>query len=308
MTTNEIIFEVLQSTGLNWNVNKETLTTESGIVVPNKFATVRSDNSGVLGIVGDRYEILQNSDMAHTIYEAGAEVFDKDLNVSHPWNNAQTLGGFGNFGGGSLRSGEKVFLQLQLPEAYIGKSGVKRFITITNSHDGSSSLGFGTTNQVVCCENTFAMAHKTLSKIRHTASMQERVDESVDNIRKMLGFEEKQMEIFNEASNRSFDRQHIQDIVKAVFGKDINSKQKEIATRTQNQMLVLSNDISTSIDEQGETLWALFNGVTRYTNHSRVSRDKDYSLMFGADARINEQAYRTMLGWLKVDEKDLITV
>lgn len=305
METNQIIFEVLQATGLNWTVEKEPLQTQSGITVPDKYGCVRSDNRTVIGVVGNRFEFLQNKDMAHTIYEAGSEVFDKDLNLSHPWNNASTLGNFGNIGGGSLKRGASVFLQLELPSVYIGKSDINRFITITNSHDGSGSLGFGTTNQVVCCENTFAMAHRQLSKIRHTASIQQRVDEAADNIRKMLGFEEKQMEIFAEASTRAFDRKHIQDIVKAVFGKDINSKQKEIATRTQNQMLVLADDINKSIDEQGETLWALFNGVTRYTNHSRVSKDKDYSLMFGADAKMNERAYNTMLSWLN---EELVTV
>jgi hypothetical protein len=201
-------------------------------------------------------------------------------------------------GGGSLKGGSRVYVQLELPELYIGKSGIRRYITLTNAHDGSMSLGFGTSNQVICCANTFAIANKDISKIRHTASMQQKVDEAIKSLRNVLQFEDKQMAVFEKASTRAFEKRHIIDIVNAVFGDTMKKSEKDTSSRTKNQMTALSNDINTSIDEQGETLWALFNAVTRYTNHSSNSRDKDFSLMFGNDAAINERAYNTMTKWL----------
>lgn len=306
ITKEEVIFEVLQATGLNWTVKKERLTTENGLILPDIYAVIRSDNRDYLGTVGDRYEFLQNHEMIEIAYESGKEVFDSELELVHPWNNAQTLGSFGNMGGGSLKNGSRVFIQLELPELNIGRSGVKRFITVTNSHDGSSSLGFGTSNQVICCQNTFNIANKDVSKFRHTASMQQRIDEAVNSLRKVLQFEDKQMEVFEKAANRSFDKSHIQDIVKSVFGKSLETKKGDVSTRTQNNLAQLASDISTSINEQGETLWALFNGVTRYTNHSTNAKDKDFSLMFGTDSDVNQRAFETMLGWLK--ESELVTV
>jgi hypothetical protein len=298
LSREEIIFEVLTATGLNWNVRKEKLTTESGIILPDAFASTRSDNNGYLGVVGDRYEIMQNSELVSIAYDSGKEVFSTDLQLTHPWNNSETLGSFGNMGGGSLKGGSRVYVQLELPELYIGKSGIRRYITLTNAHDGTMSLGFGTSNQVICCANTFAIANKDISKIRHTASMQQKVDEAIKSLRNVLQFEDKQMEMFEMASGRAFEKKHIIDIVNAVFGDTMKKSAVDTSSRTKNQMAALSNDINTSIDEQGETLWALFNAVTRYTNHSSSSRDKDYSLMFGNDAAINERAYKVMLGWL----------
>jgi hypothetical protein len=298
LSREEIIFEVLQATGLNWNVRKEKLTTESGIILPDAFASTRSDNNGYLGVVGDRYEIMQNSELVSIAYDSGKEVFSTDLQLTHPWNNSETLGSFGNMGGGSLKGGSRVYVQLELPELYIGKSGIRRYITLTNAHDGTMSLGFGTSNKVICCANTFAIANKDISKIRHTASMQQKVDEAIKSLRNVLQFEDKQMEVFEIASGRAFEKKHIIDIVNAVFGDTMKKSAVDTSSRTKNQMAALSNDINTSIDEQGETLWALFNAVTRYTNHSSSSRDKDYSLMFGNDAAINERAYKVMLGWL----------
>jgi hypothetical protein len=298
-TREEIIFEVLQATGLNWSVQKHNLITEGGIIVPDNYASVRSDNNAFLGIVGERYEHLQNSDMVSIAYDSGREVFNSDLNLKHPWNNSETLGSFGNMGGGSLRGGSRVFVQMELPTIKIGKSGVNRYITLTNSHDGSMALGFGTSNQVICCQNTFNIANKDVSKIRHTASMQQRIDEAVQSLRRVLEFEDKQMEVFETASTRQFDRKHIADIVQSVFGKSVETGKDEASTRLKNQMGAFANDINKSIDEQGETLWALFNAVTRYTNHTTKNKDKDYALMFGNEAQINQKAYETMLGWLK---------
>ena len=302
MTTNDVVFEVLENTGLNWTLSKETIQTESGIVVPNKYAVVRSDNQKALGVVGNKYEFMQNHEMAHTIIDAGEGVFNKGAEFKHPWDNSESLGSFGNVGGGSLRGGKAVFLQLELPEKYIGKSDILRYITATNFHDGTGSLGFGTSNQVVCCENTFAMAHKTLSKFRHTASMQQRVDDAMINISNMLKEDEMQMEVFEAAANKAFDKHHVQDIVMSVFGLDVNQAKGDVSTRKINQASMLAKDIQTSIEEQGETLWALFNGVTRYTNHTTNSKDKDFGLMFGTEAKTNERAYKTMLGWLNMAE------
>jgi hypothetical protein len=298
LSKEEIIFEVLSATGLNWTVKKEQVQTESGLILPDIYASMRSDNGGYLGTVGERYEYLQNHELVSVAYEAGKEVFSTDLELKHPWNNSESLGSFGNMGGGSLKGGSRVFVQLELPQLYIGKSGINRYITLTNSHDGTMSLGFGTSNQVICCQNTFNIANRDVSKIRHTASMQQRIDEAVQSLRNVLNFEDKQMEVFELASNRRFDRQHIAEIVRTVFGKSIESKQDEASTRTKNQMAAFANDISKSIDEQGETLWALFNAVTRYTNHTTRSKDKDFSLMFGKEAEINQRAYEQMVKWL----------
>lgn len=293
----EIIFEVLQATGLNWKARKESLTTESGLILPDIYGVTRSDNGGYIGHVGDRYEFLQNHELVEICYESGKEVFDAGLQLKHPWNNAESLGSYGNMGGGSLKGGSRVFVQMELPELTIGKSGVNRYITVTNAHDGSISLGFGTSNQVICCQNTFNIANKDVSKIRHTASMQQRIDEAVKALRSVLQFEDKQMEVYEIAANRRYDKKHIEDIVQAVFGK-VELKGNNVSTRTKNQLAQFASDIHQSVNEQGETLWALFNGVTRYTNHSTTTKDKDFSLMFGSDAQANQRAFETMLGWI----------
>tara|TARA_R110002153_G_scaffold175925_2_gene329173 strand:+ start:530 stop:1441 length:912 start_codon:yes stop_codon:yes gene_type:complete len=301
MNNNEIVFETLEATGLNWTASKQELYTAKGIVVPDKFAVERSDNNTILGVVGNRYEFLQNKEAAHMIVESANGSFNPQANFHHPWDNASSLGSFGNIGGGSIGDGSGIFLQLELPSKYIGKSDVLRYITLTNKHDGSGSVGYGSTNQTVCCENTFAMANRFLSKFRHSASLQQRLDEAMRLFQQAMNYENSQLEVFENAANTRLEKNHIQDIVMSVFKVDVNKTRSDVSTRTQNNMKQFSNDIETSINEQGETLWALFNAVTRYTNHSTNRKDKTESLLFGTDAAISSKAYNTMLGWLNLE-------
>ena len=296
ISNEEVIFETLEATGLNWTVKKQPLFTPEGIEAPGVYGAIRNDNNAYIGTVGDRYQFVQNHELVNMAYSAGKEVFSTETDLTHPWNNAETLGNFGNLGGGSLRGGGLVFIQLLLPDAYVGKSEIKRYITLTNSHDGSTSLGFGTTNQVVCCQNTFNIANRELTKFRHTESIQERINEAIVNIRRMMKFEEQQMEVFEAASARSFDKKHVQEMVLSVFGEQI--LKPDVSTVTKNKINQLANDMNKSIDEQGETMWALFNGVTRYANHSTNTKDKEHSLMFGSDAEISQRAFETMMKWV----------
>ena len=301
MNNNEIVFETLEATGLNWTASKKELCSAKGTLVPNKYAVERSDNDEVLGVVGNRYEFLQNKDAAHMLVESANGDFNPNADFHHPWNNASSLGSYGNIGGGSINNGAGIFLQLELPSKYIGKSDISRYITLLNKHDGSGSLGYGNTSQVVCCENTFTMANKFLSKFRHSASLQQRLDEAMKLFQQAINYENNQIEVFDNAANVRLEKNHIQDIVMSVFKVDVNKTRADVSTRTQNNMKQFSNDINTSINEQGETLWALFNAVTRYTNHSTNRKDKVESLLFGADAEISARAYKTMLGWLNLE-------
>jgi hypothetical protein len=145
------------------------------------------------------------------------------------------------------------------------------------------------------------MANRFLSKFRHSASLQQRLDEAMRLFQQAMNYENSQLEVFENAANTRFEKNHIQDIVMSVFKVDVNKTRLDVSTRTQNNMKQFSNDIETSINEQGETLWALFNAVTRYTNHSTNRKDKTESLLFGTDAAISSKAYNTMLGWLNLE-------
>lgn len=54
--------QFMVTAGLDWSVSKETMTTDSGIVVPGKKALVRSNDGKVLDVVGSNWNPVQNAE------------------------------------------------------------------------------------------------------------------------------------------------------------------------------------------------------------------------------------------------------
>ena len=54
--------DALHYAGLDWMVEQTTVYMENGIVIPNYKANVRSTDKSCLGIVTDRYKIVQNTE------------------------------------------------------------------------------------------------------------------------------------------------------------------------------------------------------------------------------------------------------
>ena len=48
--------------GLDWSVNQRDVFTGSGTLIPGYKANVRSTDEAILGIVSDRYKVVQNED------------------------------------------------------------------------------------------------------------------------------------------------------------------------------------------------------------------------------------------------------
>jgi phage/plasmid-like protein (TIGR03299 family) len=277
---------LLIETGLNWEIKKEQFTHPTGLITDH-YGIFRYDHgsdtpTSCLGSVKGRYTELSNFDLADTIVKATAS-----LNID---TNR----------GGELQGGRKVFLQAQLPDEYVGKSGVKRWVTVLNSHDGSSSISFGSTNTVVICENTFHAAHKEGSKFRHTISSKERIDQAILDFRQTIQADEKLFKTFHIMAEKKPNEHVVKMVIDAMFGKDITkSTAQEISTRRKNQIKQFADAYDIERQLEGDTVWGLFNAVTRYTNHMASTTDRDQFLMTGTGAQINNNSYSAIMAWLE---------
>ncbi|GAA1540257.1 hypothetical protein GCM10009827_069500 [Dactylosporangium maewongense] len=148
--------------------------------LPERFVTARCDTGAGLGVVGSKYEVLQNED---------AFAFLQELVDRHDvlWESA-----------GALRGGRKVFICMRLPNTVtVDAPGVADqiipFIVVLNSHDGSSQFQVVVTPWRPVCGNTerFALrdAHARWG-VRHTCNARERIEEA----RRTLGLS---IEYFN---------------------------------------------------------------------------------------------------------------
>jgi hypothetical protein len=284
----EKTFDLLESTGLNWSVTKEPLVSAIDGKQSSSFGLFRKDNGTHLDTVTDRYKILQNHEVASALIEATAQV---DLTATR---------------GGQLSGGKHIYIQAELPSIFIGKSksDLKRWLSGLNTHGGKSAA-FGSTNTVIVCQNTFHMAFKELSKFRHSESIQERVAEFVAGIRRALGFEQQQIETYKIMADTKIGDEIIARIMKSCFDVNMSAPTNDLSSRQKTKIESVVQSIDTEIKLEGPTVWGLFNGITRYTNHVAGQSKKIKTpeellsyVMVGEGYETNLTAYKTITEWL----------
>lgn len=260
------IVQLLEKFGLFWNVNLVNMLTPDQ--EPTRFyGTQREDTKDVFNTFTKNYQVLQNWELAEMITEVAGK-FNMDVAKG------------GMFGGGG-----KVYLQIatgQLKGIGINNDTVKKYITAINSHDGSTSLGFGMTNTTISCSNTFHSAYRSVeNKIRHTSSMKERIDALTQQFGAIQEEEKTMYEKFFKLAESPAGVEEIQKIVMMSTAVDLNSKESEnlYSTRQVNKARQLCTRISEEMAVKGDTLWGLFSGVTKFTNRDLSVSNRDNAVM-----------------------------
>ena len=126
--------------GLDWRVIQKEVRTEDGDWIAGYKANVRSTDGSVLGIVSDRYKVVQNED--------AFRFTDELLGEGVTYETA-----------GSLQYGRKVWMLARMPQRYIiAGDEIEPYLVIMNSHDGSSGVKVAMTPIRVVCQNTLNLA------------------------------------------------------------------------------------------------------------------------------------------------------
>jgi phage/plasmid-like protein (TIGR03299 family) len=272
-------FELLSDTKTTWGVTKKPLTCPDGYPTES-FGIYRNDNNKWLGTVGKTYEMMQNATLAENIIEASMDISEK-------------------FRGGELYGGKKVYYQAQLQDTQIANDTIKRYITGLNSHDGSSSIGFGFTNTVVVCQNTFYMAMKEVNRFRHSASAQQRVEVARDEIRRVLKAESGLMDNYKRMADTKINTAVTKRVIADLFKfseDDFDKETKDFSTKKVNDLSKFNDILESELSSHGQTLWGLFNAVTWKTNHQDVKENKGLeNVMVGSGYRKNLNAYNIIV-------------
>jgi len=276
------ISEAIEASGLDWEVGTKDLVTKDFQEVPAK-ATYRKSDNAILGVVGPRYVPLQNRD-AFDWFQPFIDNGECSLHT-----------------GGSLSDGQKVWVLAQLnrdPSEIVPGDEVQKFILLSNSHDGTTSIRVGYTPIRVVCVNTLAAAHQKgvsqMLRIRHTASSKVNLDnvrDIMDNINMQF---EATAEQFRFLASKNFNQHDVRKYVKVLLGCD-KTHDDDLKTRTRNTI----RKVMTSIEGPKQDLpgvrgtwWAAYNGFNEYLNYEkgRSNNNRMESLWFGQAGASNMQA------------------
>ena len=256
--------EALKVAGLDWNVVQRDVYTDDNIFVPGYKVNVRDKDDLPLGIVTDKYKIVQNQE---------AFKFTDDL-----------LGeGVRYETAGSLQNGRRVWILAKMPENYIiAGDKIEPYFLITNSHDGSSGIKACMTPIRVVCNNTLNLALNRAKRIwttKHTENIMSRMNEAqetlfmADTYMIELG---KEIDSLNKVK---ISDQKIMQYMSEFFPitEDMTSVQKKNNLKLLNDMKMRYFDAPDLLDV-GKNAYRFINAVSDFATHSEpIRKTKNYN-------------------------------
>lgn len=253
--------DALHYAGLDWDVIQTPVYMENGIEIPNYKANVRSTDNSCLGIVTNRYQIVQNT-----------EAFEfTDAIVGETENGVVTYET-----AGSLCGGRKIWLLAKMPVQKVLDDDVEPYMFFSNSHDGSGAIKVGMTPIRIVCNNTLNMALNSAKRswsTKHVGDMQSKLEEAklclqmADKYMKNLDIEADRL------ANAKLYREQIDEILDEMFPIDDNDTER----KKQNVQSVKDNFyvayFMPDILKFGESAWRAVNAMSDMVTHSTPKRN-----------------------------------
>jgi phage/plasmid-like protein (TIGR03299 family) len=274
-----------------WNVRLEDVALP-GRSHKNYFAVTRTNpfdgDADVLGVVGERYKVLQNEDLFS---------FADNMLDGGRWETA-----------GSIKNGTVVFGSLALDrEVVLDPSGatdkVNTYLLVHTSHDGSLAVQASVTPVRVVCQNTLNYALsgvKQSYKIRHTST----VTGKVAAAREALGLANAYLDEFEKEAQTLITK----EITADTFFDIIKAAYPEPDKDVKGSLTKWTNKVDTLWDiYQGETVaqagimntaWGAYNTLTERLDWFRNPRGGNaegvLAAASGFDAATNAEKNRLL--------------
>lgn len=276
--------EAIKKAGLDWDVRLvPMMTTESNLLVPMSKAVVRASDQSVLGVVGNAYRPLQNAE-AFSFFNPFVQSGEVRFETA-----------------GSLRNGQRVWIlaAIQRKDAEIvGGDAIKKYILLSNGHDGTLSLRVGFTPIRVVCANTLRLSHEnsesSLLRIRHNVN----VVASLNEVQQIINLADETFEAtakqYRRLAKMGVNEADLEKYVREVFEvKD--AKESEKVKVVQEVKELFESGRGTEIPGVRGTMWGAYNAVVeflqyKYGNAKTTDDARMNQLWYGQNSARNQRA------------------
>ncbi len=242
--------QILKDNGLDFTIEKEQLIgKDSGRITPY-YGLYNGKTNECINTCKVGYTVSQNEDILNMVMK-GISKFGNQLSVSKA---------------GSINGGRRVFLQLAIDaKSKVGDDILTRYVTMIDSNDGSTSLSVGIGDEVAHCLNQFFKFYKAgEAKFRHTATIEQKIATIPHLIELALDKSLEQVKIYNKFQSTPLTKALAEKVINEVLSfenlLDLTARQQIIHDN-------LMSAIKIERDYCGDTVWGLFNGITRFTTH-----------------------------------------
>ena len=247
--------EALVAAGLDWKVIQKEICTKEGQPVEGYRANIRDRDQNILGVVSERYKVVQN--------EEAFSFTDQLLGEGVTYETA-----------GSLQDGRRTWILARLPQRYIiSGDEITPYLVFMNSHDGSGAINAAMTPIRVVCQNTLNPALSTAKRswsTNHTGDIQGKLSDA----RNTLLYAERYMKELGKAIDQlnriRLSDQKVYEYINALFPL------ADGATETQKKNLLrLKDEVrlryfeAPDLQHVGKNAYRFVNAVSDFATHAQ---------------------------------------
>lgn len=251
--------DALDLAGLNWTVDGKPVFDANGNPIKGYKANTRSSDGSVLGVVTDRYKVVQNS-----------EAFDFTDTLIGEGVTYETAG--------SLKNGKTIWLLAKMPERNILDDKFDPYICFTNSHDGTGAIRVVSTPIRVVCNNTLNLALNTATRswsTRHMGDMNSKLQEAKHTLQLANDYLDALADEADRLANEKFSNEEVLAVLDEMF--PVNP---EMSNRQRNNAEIVKDGIiacmyAPDLVKFLNTKWGFLNAVSDYVGHANPTRMTD---------------------------------
>ena len=253
----------LQVAGLDWNVLQKDVYTQEGFYIPGYKLNYRDSDFQQLGIVTDRYKVVQNVD--------AFRLTDGLLGAGVKYETA-----------GSLQGGRRTWILAKLTEQYIiAGDKITPYLLVMNSHDGTSSIKVCMTAVRVVCNNTLNLALSTAKRMwqtKHTENIMDRMDDAKETLFFAHGYMSELGKAIDKLNQTKLQDKKVIEYMQTFF--PVSAELSDIQRKNNSRLLEdLKHRYFDAPDLQhvGKNAYRFINAVSDFATHAEpIRRTKNY--------------------------------
>jgi phage/plasmid-like protein (TIGR03299 family) len=258
--------EAIIAAGLNWKVHLEDMQlarSHNEQIIPSHKAVVRASDSSILGVVGNKWNPIQNSD-AFKFFDPFIQSGEAEYHTA-----------------GSLKDGKKIWILAKLgggPLKIAKDDVIEKYLLLSNGHDGKNAGNIRFTPIRVVCNNTLTMAEgddeAPFLRVLHRGD----VVQKLEDIQKIISLTNQSFEATAEQYRalakkgvKNLDR-YILSVLKPRYSFD-EFEDDELSTVLPRASEQIKELFETGRGQDNKairgTYWAAYNAVTEWVDYQR---------------------------------------
>ena len=252
--------EALSLAGLDWKVVQKELVTDDGTPVLGFKANLRETDHQVLGVVTDRYKVVQNEDaFAFT---------DSLLGEGVTYETA-----------GSLQNGRRTWMLAKLPTKYfISGDEITPYLVFMNSHDGTGAIKAAMTPIRVVCQNTLNLALSTAKRCwstNHTGDINGKLEDAKNTLLYADQYMSELGRTIDKLNQQKLSDRQVLEYIDSLFPLIHNPTEQQIRNivKMKEDMKARYFD-APDLQNVGKNGYRFINAVSDFATHAKPLRER----------------------------------